>query len=188
MSKTLRAAAILLLAALPATVACGDDPFALNWTADPDTAVLHSLARPELNTFSAYDFNDRVPVRVDAAATSGGWDLALDTRQGQLVFIPPGALGIIDEARVLRLPNMSFEDVTEAPGDTTLYSAEEPVPVELGSVYVFRTREDRDRFGRRCLFYGKLEPTAIDEEQETVRFLFDRNPICDDRDLVADER
>ena len=59
--------------------------------------------------------------------------------------------------------------------------------MELGSVYVFRTREDLDRFGRRCLFYGKLELMEIDREQETVRFLFDRNPICDDRDLVPDE-
>lgn len=187
MPKSLRAAAVLLLAALPAAVACGDDPFALNWAAQPQTVVLHSLARPELNTYSAYNFNDRVPVRVDAPATSGGWDLALDTRNGDLVFIPPGALGIIDEARVLRMPNSTFDEVTVAPGDTTLYSAEEPVPVELGSVYVFRTREDLDRFGRRCLFYGKLELMEIDREQETVRFLFDRNPICDDRDLVPDE-
>lgn len=186
MSKIIRVVSAFVLAALPALTACGEDPFALNWTAQPDTAVLHSLAAPLLNTYSGYDFNDRIPIRVVAPNTSGGWDIALDTRAGRLVFIAPGALGIVDEALILRLPDTDYEEVTKAPSDTTLYTASEPLLVDGESTYVIRTREDLDRFGRRCVFWAKLQPLEVDQEQETVRFLFDRNPICNDRNLVPD--
>ena len=74
--------------------ACGDDPFIFPWLPAPDTVLLYSLARPELNLEAAYNFNDRVRVRVEAATATGTWDVAVDTRGGQIVFLPPGALGI----------------------------------------------------------------------------------------------
>ena len=187
-----RASSLALPALLVALAGCGgDDPFALRWQGNPQEVVLHSLALPSLNVFSAYDIINRIPIRVEASNTARAWDVAVDTRNGQLVFIPPGALGIFPTddappARITRIPGVSFDDVVEAPGDTTLYSVTEPVAVETGSVYVVQTREGRDRFGRPCSFFAKLEPVSVNQEQGTVRFVFDRNPICEDRDLVPD--
>lgn len=182
----------VLALALFGLPACGDDPFALRWRGNPQEVVLHSLARPELNTFSAYSLIDRIPLRVEAPNATGRWDLALDTRGGQLVFVPPGALDVFPPSggpapRILRIEGVTFEELTEAPGDTTLYSVDEPVPVATGSSYVIRTRQSRDRFGQLCVFYAKLEPLEVDPSLGTVRFVFDRNPICRDRSLVPDE-
>ncbi len=178
----LAGAPLLLLAVL--TVACGDDPFAIPWEESPDTVLLYSLARPELNLASGFNFRARVAVRIEAANSTGNWDLALDTRDGKLVFLPPGALGVTSRARVAQLAGRTFDEVREAPGDTAVYSATAPVPVELGSIYVVRTGQRPGVFGARCVYYAKLEPVAIDVAGGTLRFMFDASPICNDRKLV----
>ena len=40
------------LAVLLTATACDDDPFAFNWTDNPDTVLLYSMARPELGLVS----------------------------------------------------------------------------------------------------------------------------------------
>ena len=175
----------LLCAALSLTLgACEDDPFQVNWLADPDTVLLYSLARPELNLPSGYNFNARQRVRIEAPAASGSWDVALDSQEGELVFLPPGALNITSRARVTALPDAVFEDVREAPRDTAVYSANEAVPIEMNSVYVVRTSESLGSFGRRCVYFAKLEPLEIDVAAGTLRFVFDASPVCNDPRLV----
>jgi len=44
------------LCMLVTATACDDDPFAFNWTDNPDTVLLYSMARPELGLVSAYSF------------------------------------------------------------------------------------------------------------------------------------
>jgi hypothetical protein len=79
---------------------------------------------------------------------------------------------------------MSFDEVTRAPSDTTVYAATDPVPLDLGTVYVVRTNEAVGSFGRLCNYFAKLEPLELSVENGTVLFVFDSNPICNELDLV----
>ena len=108
------------------------------------------------------------------------WDVALDTRTGQLVLLTPNALGINSRARIAALPGQTFDLVQEAPADTLLYTATAPVPLQLNAVYVVRT-------GARnggCSSYAKLQPLAIDIAAGRLQFMYDTNPFCNDRRLV----
>ncbi len=180
---------VLALTFVITASACSDDPFGFDrWEANPDTAVLFSLARPELNLDSAYDFVIRQPIRVERVGSTGSWDVALDTDGGQLVLIAPGALGILSEARVTELPNTAFDEATEAPRDTAAYTATAGLPLRTTSVYVFRTRRAREPiFGQSCTFYGKLQPLVVDPVAGALEFVFDANTSlagCNNRDLV----
>lgn len=166
------------------SAACSDDPFAFPWEERHDTVLLYSLARPELNLVSAFNFRTRETHRVEASTSTGSWDVALDTRGGQLVFLPPGALGVRSRARITSFPGMSFQDVVRAPEDTLVYTGVDPVPVELGTVYVFRTGQSIGGFGTNCVYYAKLEPLAVDVAGGTLRFVFDASPLCNDLRLV----
>ena len=180
------------MAALPALSAvlvfllgaCGDDPFQIDWSPAPDTVLLYSLARPEGNLPSGFNFNARRLIRIEAPTATGNWDIALDTRDGDLVFLPPGALNVTSRARITELPGVDFDDLRRAPQDTTLYSATEPLAVNPGSVYVVRTTESIGSFGRRCVYFAKMQPLVLDAEGGTLRFMYDSNPVCNDPRLV----
>ena len=177
----------LSVASVLGSTACGENIFEIKWSvANVGTALLYSLARPELNLPSAFDFVDRVTVEIQQPGASGSWDLVLDTQDGQFVFLPPGAVGISSEVMVLALPGEDFDDVIKAPKDSTLYTRDQPIPVETSSVYVFRTHEGVTRFGGRCVFYGKLQPTEVEPALGTVLFRYDVSPLCDDRGLVPE--
>jgi hypothetical protein len=164
--------------------ACGDDPFAFPWSARPDTVLLYSLARPELNLEAAYDFHNDRRIRVEAANATGTWDLALDTRDGHLVFLTPGALGITSKARLAALPGVAYADVLDAPEDTAAYTMSVPVQVEMGTVYVVKTSQSPGIFGTACSYYAKLEPLVIDVEGGTLTFVVDASPVCNSRRLI----
>lgn len=190
---TIRRLAILAVVLLPlgGVAACDDNPFDVTWTANPDTVLLYSLARPELNLPSAFDFvpTNRRTVRVERPGASGNWDVALDAgADGGLVFLTPPALGIDARSGIVPRPGVGFEELSEAPADTAQYSFSEPVPVEEGRVYVVRTRRARGGFGRLCAFFGKFEPVEVDAEAGVMRFVYDVNPDCNDRSLVPDEQ
>lgn len=179
------AAVTLVCAGVLALGACEDDPFGLgNWNADPDTALLYSLARPDLNLPSAINFDRRILLRVESPDATGNWDIAVDTEGGGLVFLAAPALGINSRARIATFPGMDFDEVVRAPSDTTVYVATEPVPVDLSTTYVIRTGEGIGSFGQRCVFFAKLQPLEVDVARGTVRFVFDSNPICNQFDLV----
>ena len=163
---------------------CGDDPFVFPWTSRPDTVLLYSLARPELNLEAAYDFHNKLRIRVEAANATGSWDVALDTREGQLVLLPPGALGITSKASVAVIPGVSFADVLDAPEDTAAYTRSASVPVEMGTVYVVKTAQSPGIFGTNCSYYAKLEPLVIDVEGGTLTFIVEASPVCNSRRLI----
>ena len=179
-----RSAYLPLLCLVLATSACGEDDAFLRWTADPDTVVLYSLSRPELDLLSAFSFRERSAVRIEIAGSGFPWDVALDTREGQLVLVAPGALGIESRARVARLPGMTFDDIIEAPQDSLLYSDTEPVALDLNSAYVVRTDLRGSPFGGSCVFYAKLQPLTIDVVEGSLEFVFDGSPLCNDRRVV----
>jgi hypothetical protein len=178
------ALAALSAALLVGVAACGDDPFAFDWSDAPDTVLIYSMARPELNLVSAYNFLQGVRVQVEAPEATGSWDLAVDTRDGQIVFLPPGALNVAAEAGIAVLEGLSLDDVTRAPSDTLLYVDDAPVPVRQGDVYVIRTNRQRGSFGRTCVYYAKAEAVDIDPAGGTLTFREVTNPVCNDRDLV----
>ena len=174
------------LAALLAAgaAACGDDPYAVDWTAAPDTVLLYAMARPELNLPSGFDFYNRTAVVIEDAAATGLWDMAVDSRGGKIVLLPPGALGVSSKAQVAALRGRTFEDVLEAPADTALYTSRAPVPVELGTVYVWRSRQNYGYYGTSCVYYSKMEPLAMDPAGGTLTFVYDASPACNDRSLI----
>ena len=177
--------AVALAATLGVGVAaCGDDPFAFDWSDVPDTVLLYSLARPELNLVSAFSFFQGLPVRIEAASATGAWDMAVDTQGGDIVLLPPGALGVVGNAAISTLPGMRIEDVTEAPTDTLLYETDGPVAVTMGDVYVIRTNRSTGSFGSSCVYYAKIRPVDIDPAGGTLTFEFVTNPICNSIDLV----
>ncbi len=175
--------AATVAAALTGTLACGDDPFAVRWVEAPDTVLLYSLVRPEQNLFSGFSFINRVPVRIEAPSATGTWDVVVDTRGGEIVLLPPGALGVDSKARITSMQGMTFEEVIEAPEDTLLYTADQ-MPMTLGTVYVVKTSQYQGSFGTRCSNYAKLEPLIIDPVGGTLTFVYDASPVCNDRRLI----
>ena len=180
--------AALFFASVFGSTGCGENIFEQKWTlARVDTVLIYSLARPELNLPSGFDFLRRVPVEIQSSGATGSWDLLLDTQDGQLVFLLPGALDITSATLVLPMPGTAFEDVLRAPKDTTLYTRDGPVPVQTSTVYVLRTHRGPNRFGLVCVFFGKLQPLVVEPAHGTVQFTYDVNTVCDDRALIPTE-
>jgi hypothetical protein len=176
--------ALAVVAVATASAACGDDPFAIRWVETPDTVTLFSLSRPELNLPSGFDFRGRAAVVVESPRSTGSWDVAVDTRDGRIVLLPAAALGVDSRAAVAPIPDMTYDELVEAPADTSRYVQNEPVPVDLGSVYVIRTRRTPGSFGSRCFYYAKMQPLSADVEVGTFTFFYDAARVCNDRRLI----
>lgn len=179
----IRSLALVIVVSAAALLACDDDLFNFEWFANPDTVQLYSISRPETNLLSAFDFFSRIPKRLEAANTGDLWDLTVDIRDGQFVWLPPGALGIDSDAALAILEGETFESADEAPADTSRYIGDAPVPIRFDRIYVIRTRLHRGTISV-CNYYGKIEALETDTIAETVRFQFDVNRICNSRDLV----
>ena len=166
-----------------------DDAFSFDPDIRSDTVTVFSLAVPRLNLPSAFSFTrlgGTVPVILES---SGGdnWDVAFDTREGQLAVLPPGAFGLISRARVTELPgDPAFETVTEAPRDTAVYTGVDALPLRTGAVYVVRSREELGTFGARCIYFTKLQPLRLDVDAGEIDFRYDANVNCNDRRLVPE--
>lgn len=174
--------AILLATAILLT-GCGDDPFQINWEENPAESTLFSLDREELNRPSAFDLLQRRRVVVEDAQSQGQWDFAVDRVGGQLVLLPPRALGVSSRAGIAPVPGVSFDDLRDAPADSALYVTQDPVPLEYGVVYAVRTREQSGRFGQRCRYYGKVEAVDLNVEEGVLTFRHDASPECNSRRL-----
>ncbi|MDH5588862.1 MAG: hypothetical protein OEZ65_03480 [Gemmatimonadota bacterium] len=179
--------ATLAILAMGALSACGDDPFAVRWSADPDTVLLYSLGRPELNLVAGYDFFNRRAVRVESPDATGSWDVAVDTRDGRIVLVTPQVLGVDSKAGIATMEGLTFDEVTEAPADTTAYVTDVAVPMTEGAVYVVRTNRRPGAFGSRCAFYAKMQALNVDVTAQTLTFVFDGARACNSRDLVPTE-
>ena len=178
---------LLVVAAFPvAPSGCGDDPLAVQWTANPDTVQLYALSRPEPNLLSAFDFYNRIPKRLEAVTTGNRWDLVADVREGQFVWLPPGSLGISSDAALATLDDETFESAARAPSDTARYVRNEPIPIQFDRIYVIRTRRLQGGFSA-CNYYGKIEALEADPIAGTIRFQFDVNLVCNSLDLVPPE-
>jgi hypothetical protein len=175
----------LLVTSVLGSTACGEDIFDVKWVnSSVQTVLIYSLTRPELNLPSGYDFVNRNPIEVQRPGATGFWDLLVDTRDGELLFFPPGALGIESEVMILALPDTTFDAVLEAPQDSTLYTKDQPLLIQPGTVFILRTHVGASQFGVPCAFWGKIETTEVEPALGTVVFIYDVSPLCDDRGLV----
>jgi hypothetical protein len=176
---------LLFLLVVPALTACDDDFYTVHWEESPDTAIIYSLARPELNLYSGFDFLGRTGVKIESPQAVGKWDMALDTRGGDLVFLPPRAIGVRDsDAALVQMGDMAFEDLKRAPRDTTLYVSDKAVPIHVGELYVIRSRKSAGSYGSACSYFGKFVPLAKDIEGGSVTIMFDMSPVCNNRKLI----
>ncbi|TVR64397.1 MAG: hypothetical protein EA422_06640 [Gemmatimonadales bacterium] len=184
MNRRLLVLLFLWIGLLFTATACGDDPFQIQWSENPAETTLYAMDRQELNRPSAFDMLQRRRVVLESPQTQGRWDFAVDRQGGSLVLLPPRALGVTSQAAIAPMPGVSFEELREAPSDTTLYITRDPVPLQVGNTYAVRTHEQRGRFGQICTYYGKLEVVGLRSEDGVLIFRHDTSPECNSRRLV----
>lgn len=177
-----RATPALLLPALAA--GCGDDLGPGRWEAAVDTVSLYSLARADLQGLpAAFDFVGLRLVVVEAVGATGVWDLGISERDGEFVLLPPGALpGVAVSAAIAVLEGEAFEELARAPADTADYTTDEALPLETDRVYVVRSHLNPNLGA--CVYFAKVEVTAVDPTIGRVAVRYTRNPFCNDRRLV----
>lgn len=171
--------------------ACDDGLGPRQWAATPDTLTIFSVSRAELlGQPSALDISSQVvrTVVVESAAEAGTWDIALAESDGEFVMLPASVIPGLDErVGIATMTETTLEAVEEAPGDTARY-AREAVPIDIGTVYVIRSRRDAcGGFGGTGVRYAKLKALALDATTGSFRFEVVRNPFCNDRDLIPPE-
>jgi hypothetical protein len=178
----------LACAATLSIVAC-DDPFGPGeWIATPDTITIFSLSREDLiGRPSAYDFVQHRLRQVESVGATGLWDVALRHEGTQLVLVPAGGFeGQTSRAGLALMPNTTFEQLAEAPGDTAAFTRT-PAFVQPGQVYAVRTRREACNQFSAGVRYGKIKILAVDPTAGTLTFESLVNPFCNDRSLIPDE-
>lgn len=176
--------AMMVILSSFALASCEDDWGPQFWVEVEDTVVLYSMAREEFGGLpSAYDFLNRVPVRLELVGY-GGWDMALGEDSSGLLLVPPGAFpAFTSMAGIAELDNRDFYEVDEAPRSGDAYEQESGVPIRENVIYIVRSRE----YGHACLSYTKMEIIDVDVTAGTLRFRYINNPHCGDRALVPPE-
>lgn len=176
---------LFLLSALAASAAACEEDLGLDdWSATPDTVTLYSLSRPELiNQPSAYDFINHIVTRVESPTSTGNWDVALLDHSAGLALAPASAFeGQSSRAALSVISNATFEDLQEAPEDTTRFVST-AVAVQPGQVLAVRTRRANCAF-TTSVRYGKIKIIDVNVTAGTVRFAAIVNPFCNDRSLI----
>jgi hypothetical protein len=165
-------------------VACGDDLGLDDWTALPDTVTIFSLSRPDLlDQPSAYDFVNHSVLRVESPTAAGRWDLAVRHENGALALVTAaGFPGQNSRAAIAPITNTSFDELAEAPADTTRYTAG-PVAVQPGQVFAVRTRR-ADCSISLSVRFAKMQVLEVDAAAGSVKFVAITNPFCNDRELI----
>ena len=180
-----RAAALISVGAALVGVTSCDDLVGLPWVSEPEIARVYTISNPVPNLPSAFDFVGRQAVRIEAPEATGNWDTAFDSNGLDFSILPPGAIGLPEaEVGIARIDDVSFSDVIVAPADQELYATDRPVALELGVVYVVRSREGVGPLGESCSWFAKLEPIELNHSSGFVRFAYDTNPNCGDPALV----
>jgi hypothetical protein len=117
---------------------------------------------------------------------AGQWDLALRRVDGELVFVPAGALGFNERAGITEpIAGTTFEDLREAP-PSSAFIDDAPVVVELGAVYAVRSRALPCGFGADGQ-YAKIQPLEVDAASGRILVQVTTNERCGDLRLVAED-
>ena len=177
----------LLCALAVSMTACDEDLGLDEWNATPDTVTLYSLSRPEfINQPSAFDFINHIGMRVESPTSTGNWDVALLDQGTGLALVPAGGFeGQSSRAALSVITGATFEELEEAPEDTTRFSSN-PVALSPGQVLAVRTRRAPCAFSN-SVRYGKVKIIDVNATAGTVRFETIVNPFCNDRSLIPPE-
>ena len=172
---------LIVLLALSATAACGDDDALADPTSENivDTVTVGSLTDTPITTASGFSVSQGA-VRTDLDA---GFDFAYDIQgppeTGARVILPRAALGITSggtaEPGVMRREE-AFDDIDAAPSNG--YVTEEAVPVALGERYIVRSRVVCD-IG--VPVYAKVEIIGFEDNSLVLKRL--KNVNCGYREL-----
>ncbi len=112
------------------------------------------------------------------------WALVVRNREGPITLLPARALGISSGAAITpAITGQTFEGLREAPGAST-FVLTEPVVMQVGSVYVIRSREISGTLGLTCIQYAKVQPLEVDRAAGTLRLRIVTNEQCGDPRLV----
>ena len=179
-----------LVAALVVT-GCNDDlDFGFgDWEADVDTVTLYSVDRPEYQGLpSAYDIRSRRTQRVEDAAATGQWDVALTggADGAPLALTPLGAFFDVSSNAGIAPVRGTFDEFDTAPTDSASYSIDAPTVLDVDTLYVIRSRQAAVA-GASCSNFAKLEPLEVDQVAGTFRFRITANPNCNDTALIPPE-
>jgi hypothetical protein len=100
---------------------------------------------------------------------------------GEFVALPAGMFDTfqINPGIQRDTTGVAFEALTRAPKDG--YITQAAVPLEVGALYVVRTR----RSPTGCTQYAKFEVLDLDPDG-ILEFVFLRNNLCNDRSLSAE--
>lgn len=168
---------------------------------DPNSFTIEPLISVDTIEVAAPTSATGLPTAVDVTSVGGNviggrrpetqqdaerWDFAIRVRDGALVFVPAAALGMTSAAGItLPLAGQTFDSVIEAPGAGT-FKTDVAVPVQLGSVYVVRSRTVPCGFGAAPQ-YSKIQPLEVSLEEGRVRLQISTNEVCGDPRLVAED-
>ncbi len=151
---------VLVVVALAAIAACGDNSLGLpaaHFNNVVDSVSLWALDATPLNTPSAYSIIGRMVVQTYQTT---GFDFAFNiTPAGQAVLLPTGALGLGKASGIL-LQSKSFDSITVAP--STGYQDSVAVAVDSGTTAVLRSRPVSSCVIGTVFLYAKLQVLRID--------------------------
>jgi hypothetical protein len=121
---------------------------------------------------------------------AGEWDFALRLVNGELQFVPAGAIGVMDIGGRSRagitapLSGRTFESVTQAPNQAA-FITDHGVTARVGEVYAARSR--LVLCGASAVEqYAKLQPLEVDLAAQRVRFQILTSARCADQRLSAE--
>jgi hypothetical protein len=126
-------------------------------------------------------------VVIEQLTQGSGFDVAL-TEPGGLFALTPSAvlLGLPTRAGVATTMASTLDAVTSAPSDTAAFVQTRSVPLQVGTIYVIRSRRVNCILGTGS-YYAKMQVVATDSVQGTVRMALVANPNCGDRSLVPNQ-
>jgi hypothetical protein len=176
--------------ALLAGAACDDGFGPRVWADTPDTLTIYSITRAELlGRASGIDIaSGRTrTVVLESSLEVSSWDFALTESGGAFQLMPAAAVeGLDSRAGIVEVPETTLDEVLQAPADADAFQ-QTPIDIEIGQVYVLRSRRASCAGLGAGVFYGKLKALALDAASGSFKFEVVLNPYCNDRDLIPPE-
>lgn len=172
---------------------------------DPNSFRIDPLLVEDTVELAAPTVSATLPSAVDISSSAGPiltrfperegdaerWDLTVRARNGELLLLPAGALGLTNPiggpsaaAITAPLPE-SFTELIEAPR-TSAFRTDSGVVAQVGAVYGARSRRTSGGFGA-CENFAKIQPLEVVPSEGRVRLRIVTNHRCNDPRLVPEE-
>lgn len=151
------------------------------WAPTPTTEGRPSAM--DVIAFGGFIGGPRFP---EQARHAEAWDFAVRLRNGELVLVPPAALGLSSRAAITAPLPGTFEGLIEAPGNVA-FRTDSIRPLRVGNIHSVRSRLTAGgMFGGGCEQYAKLQVLAADPTTGRAQFAVVTNERCGDPRLVTE--